>query len=126
MWVKIDDQFYDHPRWCDAPGDSIALWVATLAWCNRNDSTEGLIPRTKIGGLIKVRSLRNTVTDLVDRGALDETDAGYLIHDYAEYQQPEKVRAIAAKRAETGRKGAEARWAAYRHEKGKANGKRRS
>lgn len=112
-WVKIDDQFYDHPRWADAPGDSIALWLASMAWCNRNDSTTGLIPRTKTHGLVNVRNLKTTLADLVARGALHESPAGYVIHDYAEYQQPEKVRQIAEKRAANGRKGAAKRWEEY-------------
>lgn len=113
-WVKLDEEFYDNPKWVGAPGDSIALWVAMIAWCNRNESTEGYIPAIKTQGLVNVRNLRATLADLCSRGApqpvIRQVDDGYLIHAYAEYQQPEKVREIAAKRAAAGKKGASKRW----------------
>ena len=113
-WVKIDQHFYDHPKWAHAPTDSIALWLAALAWCNRNDSTEGFIPAAKLHGLVNVRSVRRTSADLAERAAFHPAEreglSGFLIHDYVEYQQPDKVRLIAAKRAEAGKRGAKARW----------------
>lgn len=119
-WVRIDEHFYDHPRWCDAPGDSIALWVGLMAWCNRNDSRKGFIPAQKTVGIVNVRSLKKTLEDLVERGAVDRVSGGYLIHDYEEYQQPEKVREIAAKRAASGKKGAAVRWEEHRRAKAHA------
>lgn len=109
-WVKIDEHFYDHPKWCDAPGDSIALWLALTAWCNRNDSTTGFIPEAKTRGLLNIKNVPRTLVDLCDRVALHKVPGGYLIHDYEEYQQPEKVKDIAAKRSAAGRKGAAHRW----------------
>lgn len=113
-WVKIDEHFYDHPKWCDAPGDSIALWLALIAWCNRNDSDTGFIPETKTTGLVNVKNVRNTLADLCARKAIRKVRNGYTIHDYTEFQQPEKVREIAAKRAAAGRKGAANKWAERR------------
>jgi hypothetical protein len=112
VWVKIDDHFDEHPKWADAPGDSIALWVAAMAWCNRNDSTEGYIPAFKLEGRVKVRNLKATVADLVKRDAFHPAEGGYVIHDYPEFQQPEKVREIRQKRSRAGKRGAAARWGA--------------
>ena len=56
-WVKIDQHFYDHPKWAEAPGDSIALWLAAMAWCNRNNSLDGFIPTAKLHGLVNIRNL---------------------------------------------------------------------
>lgn len=124
-WVKIDEEFYDHPKWASAPGDSIALWLAAMAWCNRNDSTEGFIPAVKLRGLVNIRNVGKTTIDLTARDAFHPEERegvhGYLIHDYVEYQQPEKVRQIAAKRAAAGMKGATARWGNSDHPS-KANG----
>lgn len=117
VWVKVDDHFDEHPKWADAPGESIALWLAAIAWCNRNDSQEGFIPTLKLQGRVSIRSVTKTVADLVKREAFHPVEGGYLIHDYAEYQQPEKVRDIHDKRAAAGRKGAAARWG----EKARAN-----
>lgn len=112
-WVKIDDEFYDHPKWAGAPGDSIALWLAMLAWCNRNDSIEGFIPAFKTGGLVNVRNVKTTLADLCSRDVIHAHADGYVIHDYVEYQQPEKVKAIAAKKSEAGKAGAAKRWAGH-------------
>jgi len=109
-WVRIDEEFYDHPRWAEAPGDSIALWLAAMAWCNRNDSIHGFIPVAKTSGLVSVRNVKRTCADLVDRGAFEPTAGGYIIHDYEEYQQPEKVKEIREKKVAAGKKGAIARW----------------
>lgn len=109
-WIRIDDHFYDHPKWATADGDSIAMWLAAMAWCNRNESFDGYIPAHKIAGLIKVRNAKATCTDLVKREALARHGDGFLIRNYAEWQQNEKVKAIREKRAENGKKGAAARW----------------
>jgi hypothetical protein len=113
-WVKIDDEFYDHPKWSDAPGDSVALWLAMLAWCNRNDSIEGFIPAVKCAGLITVRNLKATLLDLERREVIHPEGNGYVIHDYVEFQQPEKVREIAAKRSAAGKAGASKRWSKHK------------
>lgn len=110
VWVKIDDHFDEHPKWVGAPGDSIALWLAAMAWCNRNDSIEGYIPALKLAGRVHVRNLKKSIADLVERGAFHPAAGGYVIHDYPEYQQPEKIREIREKRAAAGRKGAAVRW----------------
>lgn len=115
-WVKVDEHFYDHPKWADAPGDSIALWLAAMAWCNRNDSTSGFIPDAKTRGLVNVRQLGRTLQDLTQREAFHKVAGGYVVHDYEEYQQPERVREIAGKRAAAGRKGAAHRWAEKRRQ----------
>lgn len=113
-WVRIDEAFYDSRKWTGAPGDSIGLWVAAMAWCNRNDTREdarqGIVPEFTVKGLINVRSIKATLTDLCAREAFHRVDGGYLIHDYEEYQQGERVRAIREKKAAAGRKGAAGRW----------------
>jgi hypothetical protein len=109
-WVRIDDHFYDHPRWATAPGDSIALWLAAMAWCNRNDSFSGFIPELKLAGLVGVRNVKATTKDLVDRGAFDVTEGGYLITSYEEYQQNDRVKAVREARSAAGKKGAAVRW----------------
>lgn len=109
-WVRIDDHFYDHPKWATAPGDSIALWVAAMAWCNRNASFDGYIPAKKLAGLVNISSVKRTIKDLVDRRGFVPQGDGFLIHEYPEYQQNEKVKAIREKRSQAGRKGASARW----------------
>lgn len=137
MWVKIDDGFYDHPKFVKAGPLGIAMWATALAWCNRNiEANErqghpaGFVPESVVRRLIDWQGVAwrcwsgelvgggedaeaIAVADwLVKCGIFEATEGGYLIHDYDEYQQPEKVKDIRAKRAEAGRRGAEARWSA--------------
>lgn len=109
-WVLIDDEFYDHPKWRTAPGDSIAMWVAAIAWCNRSEEWSGAIPTHKLGALVNVRNAKATIRDLEQRGALHRDGDCHVIHDFAEWQRVEKKKAISEARRAAGRKGAEARW----------------
>lgn len=112
-WVRISDDFYDHPKFDAAGALGIALWVAGLAWCNRN-LTDGLIPRRTALRLldyedaaeaVRAADDRNGVTNapsnsdvtssvarfvadrLVKAGLWIEEDAGYRVHDYLDYQK---------------------------------------
>lgn len=109
-WVKIDDQFYDHPKWRTAPGESIALWVAAIAWCNRARAYDGRIPTVKLHGLITLKSAKRTIADLEARNALARDGDDHLIHEYTVWQSVEKAKAVSEARAAAGRKGAETRW----------------
>lgn len=122
-WVRIDEHFYDHPRWATAPGDSIALWLACMAWCNRNESDTGYIPTIKTQGLVNVRNLRATLRDLVERGAIEVEEGGFIVHDYVSFQQNDKVRMIREKRRAAGKKGAEHRWRPDTKQDGNEDGK---
>lgn len=43
-WVRLSDDFYDHPKFDKAGALGVALFVSGLAWANRN-LTDGFIPR---------------------------------------------------------------------------------
>jgi hypothetical protein len=111
-WVRISDDFYDHPKFDAAGSLGIALWVAGLAWCNRNLS-DGFIPRKAAMRLLDFEDAaeavahadRNGVTNapsntdvtpavarfvaerLVKAGLWDEVEGGYRVHDYLDYQK---------------------------------------
>lgn len=110
-WVRLSDDFYDHPKFDKAGSLGIALFAAGLAWCNRN-LTDGWIPRKTALRLLDFEDVvdavsnadrnavtnvtdndaltpaiaKNTVRKLVDAGLWSEADGGYWVHDYLEYQ----------------------------------------
>ncbi|MHB6907096.1 hypothetical protein [Streptomyces sp. DB-54] len=115
-WVRISDDFYDHAKFDAAGALGTALWVAGLAWCNRN-LTDGFIPRRVALRLLDFEDAAeavqhaerhaggNAVTNdsdhedlgplvarfavrrLVAAGLWVEADGGYRVHDYLDYQK---------------------------------------
>lgn len=120
-WVRIDDHFNEHPKLAAAGPLAWALWLAGLAYCNRN-LTDGFIPWSTAGSLVSWDFLdkdganriyvgtnehvdeRGDVTSdyvialLVDSGIWDTAVGGYRVHDYADYQ-PTKAQVIAEREA---------------------------
>lgn len=110
-WVRLSDDFYDHPKFDRAGTLGIALFTAGLAWANRN-LTDGFIPRKAALRLLDfedvVEAVRNAdrngvtnalhnddltpaitrgaVQSLVDAGLWHVEEGGYRIHDYLDYQ----------------------------------------
>ena len=140
-WVRVDDSFYDNPKFTDITALSIALWIAGLAYCNRN-LTDGRIPESVAGRLVDFDGLAYTVATVGDLGGVMEDDCAPLaiddlirvglwhrnghdcpdcpqpgrrriyVHDYTRYQfTADEIRDRASKRSDAGRRGAQARWA---------------
>jgi hypothetical protein len=84
-WVKLDDGFPDHPKLVEAGGDAGWLYVCALAWCNRN-LTDGAIPKGILGRLSDRKNPQRLAERLVAAGLWDETDDGWQIHDYTDFQ----------------------------------------
>jgi hypothetical protein len=100
----LDDGFFDHPKVARAGGDAAWLFVCGLGYCRRY-GTDGVIPKAQIGRL----SDRPRPAHLAERLVLvglweDVGDDDYRVHDYADWNRPQKSR------SEAGRKAAEARW----------------
>lgn len=112
-WVRISDDYYDHAKFTATGPLEHALWLAGMAWCNRN-LTDGVIPRSAVlrfidwEGVMDVLELvvdsnaaSNAVTNgwgnrrvaevvaarLVKAGLWTETPTGYEVHDYLQYQR---------------------------------------
>lgn len=113
-WVKLDDNFFDHPKIVAAGRDARDLYLAGLCYCARN-LTDGFIPEERVARLAieaGVADAKTAVTRLstVIRGTrcpLWETvDGGYQVHDYLDYNPTrEQVIALRELRAEAGREG---------------------
>ena len=120
-WVRIDDHFNEHPKLAGAGPLAWALWLAGLAYCNRN-LTDGFIPWSTAGSLVAWEFLDSSgpskiyvgtdtmVSDdgevtsayvialLVEAGIWDKAPGGYRVHDYEDYQ-PTKAQVIAEREA---------------------------
>lgn len=111
-WVKIDDHFDEHPKLAQVGPIGWGIWLAGLAYCNRN-LTDGFIPWSKarmlasmevvdgdgnVWRLARTSAMSGEDIDadwvtrlLVESGLWEEVCdghrvTGYRIHDYADYQ----------------------------------------
>lgn len=106
-WVKVDDAFYDHPKFLGLSHADIGRWLTALAWCNRN-TTDGRVPAV---ALARLGIDADDVAVLVERGLWSKDDDGWRVHDYAAYQPTrDDALSLHSKRAAAGRKGAAQRW----------------
>lgn len=127
-WVRLDEQFPDHPKVTEAGPLASWLHVCGLAFCNRL-LTDGFVPYNQVGKLADFSEVWDTpegaadfavdpyrlAKKLCDVGMWKQVTRGFLIHDYHEYQ-PTKAAVMAerAAKAEAGRKGGIASAAARR------------
>lgn len=129
-WVRVDDHFDEHPKLAAVGPLGWALWLAGLAYCNRN-LTDGFIPwavapslvpwrfqdatgptRIYLGNARYVDEESEVTSDyvialLVDAGIWeDDPPRGYRIHDYGDYQPTKaQVEADRAAKVAAGRAG---------------------
>ena len=112
-WVRVDDHFDEHPKMQEVGPLGWGIWLAGLAYCNRN-LTDGFIPWTKARTLCSFElvdddgvlwTLGRTsgmsgdditsdwiIGHLVQAGLWEQVEngrgrvEGYRIHDYDDYQ----------------------------------------
>jgi hypothetical protein len=128
-WIRVDDHFNEHPKLAAVGPLGWALWMAGLAYCNRN-LTDGFIPWSTAGGLVSWDYLHGDtprrlyiggldsvyeegavesdeiIELLVEAGLWSSVKGGYQVHDYADFQ-PTKQQVIEerAKKAAAGKAG---------------------
>lgn len=83
-WVKLDDQFPDHPKVIAAGGDAAWLYVAGLCYCQAK-LTDGHIPRGIVVRLTDRRHPLVLANQLVKVGLWEEDADGFRVHDFMEY-----------------------------------------
>ena len=104
-WVRLDDQFSDHPKVLEAGPLAGWLWVCGLAYCNRL-RTDGFIPAGAVPRLADVPHAAKLAATLVQAGLWNAVAGGFQVHDYLDYQ-PSREQSARTKeaRAEAGRRG---------------------
>jgi hypothetical protein len=108
-WIRVDVLLAEHPKLDGMP--PAAKWTLIEMWlyCGRQ-RTDGIITpqRWRTFGTPSHRKI------IVERGLADpllDGDGGYAMHDYTEHQRSrEEIDELAAKRAESARNAANARW----------------
>jgi hypothetical protein len=86
-WIKLDDQFPDHPKVLTAGPLAAWLYVCGLAYAARY-LTDGFVPAVQVPRLADVKQAPSLAQRLVDAGLWEVVEGGYQIHDYLEYQDP--------------------------------------
>ena len=120
-WVKIDDQFADHPKIIAVGPLAAWLYVCGLTYCGRY-LTDGFIPGGQVRKLADVDNPSELVAKLVAIGLWNEQEDGYIVHDYLEYNPTaEEVKATRQARTEAGRRGGIASGKSRREANTKAN-----
>jgi hypothetical protein len=115
-WARLDDGFGDHPKVLDVIDSlpelegaaAIGLWTLALTYAHstmRTAKVPGFIPRSFARSRARVPAYLGD--RLVEVGLWEAREGGWFIHDYTDYLPSEDLK---SKRAEAGRRGAEARW----------------
>jgi hypothetical protein len=104
-WVRLDDQFPIHRKVGALSDPAFRLHVEALCWCARH-LTDGVVSRDDLSTVSRIRGAERYAAELVRRGCWSETDEGWVIHDYLEYQQSRsKVLQTREQRQKAGRAG---------------------
>jgi hypothetical protein len=92
-WVRLDDNFPDHPKVVDAGPLAAWLYVCGVAYASRY-LTDGYIPAGQVRKLADVDGAAALADRLVEVGLWERVDGGFQVHDFLEYNpSAEKVRA---------------------------------
>jgi len=107
-WVKIDDQFFRHPKVLAAGRDARDLYLVGLTYCAQS-LTDGFIPGAAMRVLAAEAEIETgpaSAARLIAVGLWEVVEGGYAVHNYLEYQ-PSKERVIETRdaRADAGRRG---------------------
>ncbi len=104
-WVRFDDKYPVSRKVGGLSDAAFRLHTEAIFWCAR-ELTDGRIARDELKQVSGIARPDRHVTELVGRGLWDETDRGWQIHDYLEYQPARaKVLRDRTAKAAAGRKG---------------------
>ena len=122
-WVKLHDDFFDHPKVVGLTPTAVTLYVRALCYSSKH-LTDGVVPKAVVAswGINKWRAAAaelcadpsTRVGQGSDKGRTRSLwsclDHDYVIHDYLDHQRSaEDARNIKAKRASAGAKGGKAK-----------------
>ena len=105
-WVRLDDDFPHHPKALAAGAEGVALYVAGLCYCSKQE-TDGRIPRAAIPLLVAdLRKPLEVAERLITVGLWEDEPGCYIVRNYLEYQRSkEEIEEIREQKREAGRRG---------------------
>lgn len=100
-WVKLDDQFFAHPKIINLSKDAKLLHLAALTYC-ASQLTDGMLtPGAVRMASAQVDAEPACIAELVTAGVWEMDGANYRIHDYLVYNPSgEEVKAERARTAQ--------------------------
>jgi hypothetical protein len=112
-WAKVDDRLHMHPKAIRAGLEAMGLWCRALSYCTAY-GTDGYIDRDTVSRMCGSSKAFIRVTNRLVSSALwepDESGAGWLIHDFLDYNpsRAERDKEREDKR-KAGKEGAHKRW----------------
>lgn len=79
-WVRLDDNFPDHPKVIGLGDSAFRMHVAAMCWSARY-LTDGHIPSSALRSI----GSNKGATELHAAGLWDRTDHGWMIRDFLDY-----------------------------------------
>lgn len=83
-WVRLDDQFPEHPKVLRVGPEAAWLHVSALCYCARQ-LTDGFVPAPALGRLADVKNPTALAARLVEEGLWLLATDGWHINDYLAY-----------------------------------------
>lgn len=116
VWVRLADDFTDHPKVVAAGPLAGWLYICGLTYSNRY-LTDGFVPSGQVRRMADVDNPMGLAALLVEVGLWEPVKGGFRIHDYHGYQP--SAEEVKREREETARRQAEYR---ARKRNGSSNG----
>jgi hypothetical protein len=104
-WVKLDDQFFTHPKVLDRTKDAKLLYMACLTYAAANLTDGYVSPAALRLSAAMVDVEMSVAAELVRCGLWIQMSSGYQINDYLEYNPSSED--VKQQRAENARRQAE-------------------
>lgn len=113
--VNLDEQMPWHPKVARLTDPAFRLYVHAVCWASRAQS-DGAVPSADLQHVAPgLRRRERLAAELVSAGLFEETDCGWLVHDYLDYQPSRHTRrALDEQKQASGSLGAHTRWHARR------------
>lgn len=107
-FVRMDHGLPEHAKFVGLSDRAFRVWFNAVCWNSRQEQDGNVtvdVMRHTLGATQKI------IAELVSRRLLDETEDGYYVHDYLDFQRSrEEIAAYRESRGQAGTYGNHQRW----------------